>query len=103
MNTLQRNQRAFEVQSKGFSSRGDTYADEAGLAWMLAELPMAADFSITQEKDREEILRALETELSGGAKTGLAPYTRDQRGALSPLLRAGLNRMPVIGRGKFAA
>ncbi len=43
MDTLQRNQQAFEGQSKGFSSQGDTYADEEGLAWMLAELPMAAD------------------------------------------------------------
>jgi ubiquinone/menaquinone biosynthesis C-methylase UbiE len=43
MDTLQRNREAFEGQSKGFSSEGDTYADEEGLAWMLAELPMSAD------------------------------------------------------------
>jgi len=43
MDTLQRNQQAFEGQSKGFSSQGDTYADEEGLAWMLAELPLSAD------------------------------------------------------------
>jgi ubiquinone/menaquinone biosynthesis C-methylase UbiE len=40
---LERNQRAFAGQAKGFSSDGDTYADEEGLAWMLADLPMSAD------------------------------------------------------------
>ena len=39
MGTLERNQNAFEAQSRGFSSEGDTYADEEGLAWMLADLP----------------------------------------------------------------
>jgi ubiquinone/menaquinone biosynthesis C-methylase UbiE len=43
MEPLQRNQRAFAGQAKGFSSDGDTYADEEGLAWMLADLPMSAD------------------------------------------------------------
>jgi ubiquinone/menaquinone biosynthesis C-methylase UbiE len=43
MDTLQRNQKAFSGQSEGFSSDGDTYADEASLAWMLADLPPAAD------------------------------------------------------------
>ncbi len=43
MDTLQRNQKAFEGQVRGFSSKGDTYADEEGLAWMLADLPMSAD------------------------------------------------------------
>lgn len=43
MDTLQKNRQAFEGQAKGFSSGGDTYADEEGLAWMLAELPMSAD------------------------------------------------------------
>jgi ubiquinone/menaquinone biosynthesis C-methylase UbiE len=43
MDVLQRNRQAFEDRAKGFSSRGDTYADEEGLAWMLAELPMSAD------------------------------------------------------------
>ncbi len=43
MDALQRNRQAFEVQAKGFSSRGDTYTDEEGLAWMLAALPMSAD------------------------------------------------------------
>jgi ubiquinone/menaquinone biosynthesis C-methylase UbiE len=43
MDALQKNRQAFEGQAKGFSSRGDTYADEEGLAWMLAELPMSAD------------------------------------------------------------
>ena len=43
MDTLDRNRQAFEGQAKGFSSQGDTYADEAGLAWMLAELPLSAD------------------------------------------------------------
>ena len=46
MDTLQRNQLAFEGQSKGFSSQGDTYADEEGLAWMLAELPMSAESEV---------------------------------------------------------
>jgi hypothetical protein len=35
------------------------------------------DFSLTREKHREEILQALNEELNGGARTGLAPYTRD--------------------------
>lgn len=43
MDTLQRNREVFGGQAKGFSSEGDTYADEAGLAWMLAELPMSAE------------------------------------------------------------
>lgn len=41
--TLHRNQKAFEGQAKGFSSKGDTYADEEDLAWMLADLPMSGD------------------------------------------------------------
>jgi ubiquinone/menaquinone biosynthesis C-methylase UbiE len=40
MDALQKNRIAFGAQSKGFSSAGDTYADEAGLAWMLQDLPM---------------------------------------------------------------
>ena len=43
MDTLDRNRQAFAGQAKGFSSHGDTYADQAGLAWMLAELPLSAD------------------------------------------------------------
>ena len=43
MGTLERNQKAFGAQSKGFSSDGETYADEAGLAWMLADLPRCPD------------------------------------------------------------
>ena len=39
MGTLERNRKAFEAQARGFSSQGDTYADEEGLAWMLADLP----------------------------------------------------------------
>jgi ubiquinone/menaquinone biosynthesis C-methylase UbiE len=45
MDTLQRNQQAFGSQAKGFSSQGDTYADQEGLAWMLAELPMSANLA----------------------------------------------------------
>jgi ubiquinone/menaquinone biosynthesis C-methylase UbiE len=41
MDTLERNQSAFSAQAKGFSSDGETYADEAGLAWMLEALPMS--------------------------------------------------------------
>lgn len=41
MDTLKRNQKAFEGQSKGFSSAGDTYADEEGLRWMLQDLPVS--------------------------------------------------------------
>jgi ubiquinone/menaquinone biosynthesis C-methylase UbiE len=41
MDTLERNQLAFSAQSKGFSSDGKTYADEAGLAWMLEDLPLS--------------------------------------------------------------
>ena len=43
MDTLQRNRDAFSGQSKGFSSEGDTYADAEGLAWMLADLPLAPE------------------------------------------------------------
>jgi len=46
MDTLQRNQKAFEGQSKGFSKDGDTYADEADLRWMLADLPMSGDAAV---------------------------------------------------------
>ena len=42
MDTLQKNRIAFTAQSKGFSSDGETYADEAGLAWMLADLPLSS-------------------------------------------------------------
>jgi len=45
MDTLEKNQRAFGAQSKGFSSAGDTYADAEGLAWMLEALPLSADAS----------------------------------------------------------
>ena len=34
------------------------------------------DFSLTEKKNREEILRAVRDELCGGPKTGLAPYER---------------------------
>lgn len=40
-NTLERNQKAFTEQSRGFSLDGETYADAEGLAWMLAELPLS--------------------------------------------------------------
>jgi hypothetical protein len=43
--------------------------EESVLEWM--------DFSLTQEKHREEILHALNQELEGRTRTGLAPYTRD--------------------------
>jgi ubiquinone/menaquinone biosynthesis C-methylase UbiE len=43
MDTLQRNKTAFSAQSKGFSSDGDTYADAAGLAWMLEDLPLSPE------------------------------------------------------------
>jgi ubiquinone/menaquinone biosynthesis C-methylase UbiE len=46
MDTLQRNQLAFRAQSQGFSSAGDTYADEAGLAWMLEELPVSLEAEV---------------------------------------------------------
>lgn len=32
------------------------------------------DFSLTEKEHREEILRAVDTELRGGSKTGLGPY-----------------------------
>ena len=41
MDALERNQRAFTAQSEGFSSDGETYADQAGLAWMLEDLPLS--------------------------------------------------------------
>jgi ubiquinone/menaquinone biosynthesis C-methylase UbiE len=43
MDTLERNRQAFSAQSKGFSSDGETYADEAGLAWMLEDLPLSPE------------------------------------------------------------
>jgi len=46
MDTLQINQKAFSGQSKGFSKDGDTYADEADLQWMLADLPMSSDAAV---------------------------------------------------------
>ena len=41
MDTLERNQKAFSGQAKGFSSDGGTYADAEGIAWMLQELPLS--------------------------------------------------------------
>jgi hypothetical protein len=41
------------------------------------ELVEWMDFSLTEKERREEILRATSDELSGGSKTGLAPYERD--------------------------
>ena len=41
MDTIEKNQKAFTRQSKGFSSEGDTYADATELAWMLEELPVS--------------------------------------------------------------
>jgi ubiquinone/menaquinone biosynthesis C-methylase UbiE len=35
------------------------------------------DFSLTEKKRREQILRAVSAELRGGPKTGLSPYERD--------------------------
>jgi len=43
MDTLQRNRKAFSAHAQGFSSGGETYADEAGRAWMLTDLPLSAD------------------------------------------------------------
>jgi hypothetical protein len=43
--------------------------EESVVEWM--------DFSLTRERQREEILHALSEELNGRAKTGLAPYMRD--------------------------
>ncbi len=43
MDTLEKNQKAFTGQSKGFSSGGDTYADSDELVWMLEELPVSKD------------------------------------------------------------
>ena len=43
MDTLQRNKMAFSAQSVGFSSDGQTYADAAGLAWMLEDLPLSPE------------------------------------------------------------
>jgi len=41
MNTLEKNQKAFSEQSRGFSVDGETYADAEGLAWMLKDLPLS--------------------------------------------------------------
>ncbi len=60
MDTLQRNQMAFTAQVAGFSSAGDTYADEAGLAWMLEDLPLApADRVLDIATGTGEFARAL--------------------------------------------
>jgi ubiquinone/menaquinone biosynthesis C-methylase UbiE len=45
MGTLERNRKAFEAQARGFSSEGHTYADQQGLAWMLADLPTSPGFT----------------------------------------------------------
>jgi len=42
LDILEKNQKAFTDQSKGFSSDGETYADDEGLAWMLKDLPLLA-------------------------------------------------------------
>jgi ubiquinone/menaquinone biosynthesis C-methylase UbiE len=41
MDTLEKNQKAFVAQSRGFSSDGETYADKDGLAWMIKDLPFS--------------------------------------------------------------
>jgi predicted protein tyrosine phosphatase len=41
------------------------------------ELVEWMDFSLTEKKHRERILRAVRAELSGGRETGLAPYDRE--------------------------
>jgi SAM-dependent methyltransferase len=46
MDTLEKNQRAFTGQSKGFSSTGDTYADAEELAWMLEDLALSPDAEV---------------------------------------------------------
>jgi ubiquinone/menaquinone biosynthesis C-methylase UbiE len=43
--------------------------EESVVEWM--------DFSLTEKKHREEILRTLAEELNGGASTGLSPFERD--------------------------
>lgn len=43
MDTLQKNQKAFSDQSRGFTSDGETYADAEGIAWMLKDLPLSPD------------------------------------------------------------
>jgi ubiquinone/menaquinone biosynthesis C-methylase UbiE len=43
------------------------------------ELVEWMDFSLTENTHREEILRAVRAELSGGPKTGLAPYEQNSR------------------------
>jgi ubiquinone/menaquinone biosynthesis C-methylase UbiE len=50
------------------------------------------DFSLTRQKDREEILRAARSELTGGPKTGLAPYEEDAVFCFSPLA------LSIVGR-----
>jgi ubiquinone/menaquinone biosynthesis C-methylase UbiE len=65
MDTLHRNREAFEGQARGFSSEGDTYADEEGLAWMLADLPMSADLAaLDVATGTGEFARALAPHLS---------------------------------------
>jgi ubiquinone/menaquinone biosynthesis C-methylase UbiE len=44
---------------------------------IVEELIEWMDFSLTEERHREEILRAVRSELHGGPKTGLAPFERD--------------------------
>ena len=41
IDTLEKNQKAFTDQSKGFSSDGKTYTDVEGLTWMLKDLPFS--------------------------------------------------------------
>ena len=60
IDTLEKNQKAFTDQSKGFSSDGKTYADVEGLAWMLKDLPLLdSDRALDIATGTGEFARAL--------------------------------------------
>ena len=59
----------FRLFGMGVVSARTRDLEEELIEWM--------DFSLTEKEHREEILRAVSAELSGGPKTGLAPYEQD--------------------------
>ena len=63
-------QRYFQLLGmKVASARMRDLGEEELVEWM--------DFSLTEKRDREEILLAVRAELEGGPETGLAPYERE--------------------------
>ncbi len=65
MDTLEKNQKAFGAQSRGFSSNGMTYANMDGLQWMLKDLPLSnSDTALDIATGTGEFARALSPHVS---------------------------------------